>query len=89
MYTKDNWAATITAMHSGEVIEVDSEVFDYFLGVLPPVYMNRRMDIGGQSRMVMFGFAEGTEPITAFWFTHSDGHPIRYWAQRTKEMNRG
>ena len=82
VYTRDNWTQTIEAMHSGEPIEVDEEIFDYFLEVLPPVYMGRNMEIGGKRRRVAYGFAEGYEPVTAFW---SEGE--RFYCQRTAEMN--
>lgn len=84
VYTRENWPEMIQAMHSGEVIEIDEAIFDYFLGVLPPVFMHKHMNIGGRLRMVAFGFAEGYEPITAFWQEAG-----RFYAQRTGEWNRG
>lgn len=84
IYTKTNWSESIEAMHSGNVIEIDSDIFDYFLGVLPPIYMGRTMFIGGKNRYVAYGFAEGYEKIVAFW---SEGE--HYYCQQTKEMNRG
>jgi hypothetical protein len=77
VYTRANWQDTIEAMHSGAVIEIDEEIFDYFLEVLPPVYMHRFMEIGGRRRQVVFGFAEGAEPVTAFW---REG--VRFYCQR-------
>lgn len=88
VYTTENWAEMINAMHSGAVIEIGEDVFYYFLEVLPPVYMARVMDIGGQRRRVLFGFAEGSEPITAFWSEGLRTHQ-RFYCQRTAEVNRG
>jgi hypothetical protein len=83
VYTCADWAATIAAMHSHQRIEIDQEVFDYFLEVLPPVYMGRRITLPGGARChATFGFAEGTEEITAFW---REGD--RFFCQRTHEMN--
>ena len=99
-YTKENWAGLIEAMHSGKVIQVNEEVFYYFLEVLPPVYMGVRRIVGDgtdrRERRVSFGFAEGAEPITAFWSeaTACDSNEPRsdtgrtYYCQRTPEMNR-
>lgn len=49
-------AATCT-LAEGQTIEVDEEVFDYFLDVLPPRYQGRGC----------FAFAEGAEPFRFFW----------------------
>ncbi len=46
-YRCDNWSETINAMHSGEIIEIGEDVFDYFLEVLPPVYMKRNIALPG------------------------------------------
>lgn len=93
-YGMNPWALTIEAMYSGEVIEISEDVFSYFLGVLPPVYMGRVMVIGGERRRVAFGFAEGYEPITAFWTEGTrtvqdgpEGGSLRCYCQRTAEMN--
>jgi hypothetical protein len=84
IHTRENWDELINAMHSGAVIEIDEEVFDYFLEVLPPAYMGRVVTLPcGETRRVAFGFAEGYEPITAFWSAGG-----RNFCQRTKEMNR-
>lgn len=67
-----DFAAFVEVMHSGEKLECDQELFYYFLGVLPPVWMK------GPS----FGFAEGQDLITRFWA--EDG---RYFAQSTGRIN--
>lgn len=43
------------------------------------------MEIDGTRRCVAFGFAEGAEPITAFWITADK----RFYCQRTTEVNHG
>lgn len=83
VYTRENWAEFIAAENRGEQLEVDEDIFDYFLEVLPPVYMYRTVELpNGTQVRTTFGFAEGAEPVTAFW--KLDG---RYFCQRTKEMN--
>jgi hypothetical protein len=80
-------AAYLNALHTGATIEITEGTFDYFLEVLPPVYMGRTLTIEGQSRRVTFGFAEGAEPITAFW-TEQQQSEVRYFCKRTEEVNR-
>lgn len=95
VYTCEDWAETIKAMHSGEAIEVGEDVFDYFLEVLPPVYMGARRIVGNgadrRERRVVFGFAEGAENITAFWMTGGgyDDPGRRFFCQRTAEVHNG
>jgi hypothetical protein len=84
MHTAASWNEAIAAMNAGEKIEVDVALFDYFLEVLPPVYMNRWVTLPcGERRVVSYGFAEGAEQVKAFW--EADG---KYYCQQTKEMNR-
>lgn len=83
----EDGAAYLNAVESGETIEITRDTFDYFLEVLPPVYMRRTMILDGQSRDVAFGFAEGYELITAFWIEKLDDR-IHYFCKRTHEMNR-
>jgi hypothetical protein len=64
----DSWREFIEAMHSGQPAEIDQELFDYFLDVLPPVYMGRTVKLAtGETVRASFGFAEGAEIITAFY----------------------
>ena len=84
VYGAEPWADTITAMHSGETIEVTEDVYWYFLEVLPPVHMGYRATLNdGTIQRACFGFAEGWEPVTAFW----ENPRGRFFCQRTKEMN--
>lgn len=59
----DHWKEFIAQMHSGETLEVDSDIFYYFLGVLPPIFMRKVID----GQRYSFGFAEGAESIVGFW----------------------
>ena len=69
---REQWTEFINAMNSGEKIEIDEEMYYYWLEVLPPA---RYYDGGG------FGFAEGIDNITKFW---REGEV--YYCQRTKEI---
>ena len=77
----------LNARDTGQTIEITEGTFDYYLEVLPPAYMGRTISIDGKSRKVTFGFAEGYEPITAFW-TESRAGSVHYFCKRTNEMNR-
>lgn len=80
------WDEFIKAMNSSEVVEMDEEMWMYWLEVLPPIYMNRRVEVAGKPRRA-FGFAEGTDFITAFW--REGEFPVRFFCCRTAEMNCG
>ena len=72
------WSRFIEAMHSGEEVEIDEEMYYYWLEVLPPVFMWKVID----GKKYEFGFAEGAEPVTVFW--RKDG---RFFCRRTEIMN--
>lgn len=75
----------LTRRDAGERVAVDQELADYFLDVLPPVYMGRVVTLtDGTQVRAAFGFAEGAERITAFW--RQGG---KWYAQHTTEINRG
>lgn len=80
------FAAFVAVMRSGEVIEIDAEMFDYFLNVLPPKGMYVAVTIQGVRRSVDFLQAEGYEELTAFW-REGRGESARYFCQRTDIMN--
>ena len=85
IYTTEAWEEMIAAKNSGAKIEITEEVYDYFLEVLPPAYMGRVAKLPGIGpRLVDFGFAEGAEPITAFWRENG-----KFYCMQTNEMNRG
>ena len=88
VYAKENdWEEFISMMHSGETLEVDAEIFNYFLGVLPPVFMGKT--INGQH--YSFGFAEGEETIVGFWLGPKDDGiwGNRCFCRDTGVMNHG
>lgn len=80
-------AAYLNALDSDETLEITEGTFDYFLNVLPPVYMRRSIVLDGRARNVAFGFAEGCERITAFWAEKRD-NLVHYLCKRTHQMNR-
>src|SRR5262245_52843141 len=68
IYTMANIAQFAEAKQRGETLEVDEELFYYFLEVLPPYRVSYRTHLkSGRIQQVDFGFAEGAEPVTAFW----------------------
>lgn len=82
---REQWDAFLAAMHSGQRVEIDVQMFDYWLEILPPVIWRRAVRMAdGSMRAIAFGVAEGYEPITGFW---QEGG--RYFCQRTALINRG
>lgn len=83
VYTYDNdFSAFVAVKRSGEIIEIDEEMFDYWLNVLPPKGMRVEVVIKGVPRRVSFLQAEGFEECTAYW---REG--ARFFAQHTDIMN--
>jgi hypothetical protein len=87
------WAEFIEAMGSGQRFEVDEEMFDYWMDVLPPVLMNQNILFfpgrKGIPTPVSFGFAEGADYITVFWVDGPKEGPKHFYGQRTDKMARG
>ena len=98
IYKYDDWQGGagdfLTAMHSGQVFECDEDMYYYWLEVLPPSYLKNPVTLpDGQQVRSDFGFAEGAEPITAFWKTKdrkdgAEADGVRFFGCRTKIMNR-
>lgn len=83
-YGGQDWDEAMQKLNSGEEIEINTEFFDYFLEVLPPVYMGKFVEtVNGKHVLASFGFAEGAEQVKAFWECAG-----RFFACQTKEMNR-
>jgi hypothetical protein len=85
--TPEEWEAFIFLRDNGEIVEINVEMFNYWMEVLPPVYMNKRQEIklnNGEIKNVFcsFGFAEGLEHIVDFWFY--DG---KYYCKKSNRMN--
>ncbi len=89
IYTRENWQEMIAARDSGEVVEVNQDIYWYFLEVLPPAYMGRTVTLpNGQKQLADYGFAEGYETVTAFWQVGPNSSDNRqYFCCRTREMN--
>lgn len=73
----------------GERVQIDEELFEECLEILPPTFMGRRVElVDGTNVVADFGFAEGDGvPIIAFWKTR--GADAGYFAQNTKLRTRG
>lgn len=82
----DMFPQFVAAMHTGEVVEMDDEMYRYWLNVLPVKGMNEVVTIRGVQRFANFLQAEGYEELTAFW-TEGTGAARRYFCQRTDIMN--
>lgn len=81
--TPGAWDEFIKAMHSKEIFECDEEMFNYWLGVLPPVHMARNVVLpNGKEVRASFGFAEGAEEVTVFW-----RFAERFFGCRTSTVN--
>lgn len=87
MYTEDNWDEFIKDMHSGNKVHIDEGIFNYFLEVLPPIYMGKVVKLSEGDRRVSFGFAEGEEMITAFWTEKDKDGKIQYYCEQTNVRN--
>jgi len=75
------------ALARGERAQMDEPLQDHYLNVLPPRFMGRVVElVDGTKVYALFGFAEGEEPIVAFWTDRTTG---RHFAQRTKLIARG
>ncbi len=72
---------------AGSIVEIDEEMYYYFLEVLPPAWMNKTVTMpDGRTQYTSFGFAEGWEKVTAFWSTKTNGQR-HYFAQQTNILN--
>ena len=74
-----------------QVAEIDERTFDYFLEVLPPVFMQQAAKPGPGQMCYTFGFAEGWESVKGFWSLRTDptdpSSPMRYFVENTGVMN--
>ena len=89
--TQEAWDACIVGLDSGRVVEVNEEVFDYFLEVLPPKSMGKLVEVPGWATVrTSYGFAEGWEPIKYFWTIKDKDRRAgeRYYAWKSQEVNR-
>ena len=85
IYTTEAWDEMITAKNSGAKIEITEEVYDDFLeSVAAGLHGASGQAAGHRTAAIHFGFAEGAEPITAFWRENG-----KFYCMQTNEMNRG
>ena len=86
--TPAEWQEFIQAMRSGQRIEVDADIYYYFLGVLPPVFSRKWVTYvpgyEGHKMYVDFGFAEGYEEIVLFC---SNQQQNRFFCQQSNKIN--
>ena len=101
---KNDFAEYLTRLRAGKIVEIDEEMYFYWLGVLPPTGANREENgesmrmtgMGGQwvrkdgtLQRFSFAFAEGYEYITVFWLKEGkQPRDQRYFAQKTAILNR-
>jgi hypothetical protein len=90
IYTREHWDAFMKAVHAGERCQIDQDIYDYFLDVLPPKFMYAPVElVDGERITAAFGFAEGAMQVIAFWRrTVVDGQ-ANYFAQQTKVYSNG
>jgi hypothetical protein len=85
--TDEAWAAFLAARDAGGEVEISYAIWHYFLGVLPPCWMNERKRMSnGDEIYCAFGQAEGFENVTAFYTRKIDGQE-HYYCQLTNEFN--
>lgn len=86
------WEEFIKVFTSGQRFEVDEEMWDYWLEVLPPVFMYKEIDYfpgrEGIPTMASFGFVEGADYITVFW-VEGPKHDRHLYGQRSNRIARG
>ncbi len=84
----EEWKEFITIMQSGNKFEIDEDMYNYWLDVIPPVFMNKYITFfpgyEGTQMKVDFGFAEGIEYIVIFW-RNTNGD--KFFGQRTNKIN--
>jgi hypothetical protein len=85
IYTRQHWEAFMKAVHAGERCQIDQDIYDYFLDVLPPKFMYAPVElVNGERITAAFGFAEGAMQVIAFWRGEAN-----YFAQQTKVWSNG
>ena len=88
MHTRETWEAFLKERDTGGIVEMDEDIFDYFLDVLPPAWMNREITMpDGRQQRIAFGFAEGWENVTAFWRKREADGALHFYCQLTNILN--
>lgn len=73
----EGWDIFVSAMYSGKKIEIDQEMYFYWMGLLSP--LNQGVDF--------FTFAEGIDYIIRFWRESRVDSQDKYYCQNTLEVN--
>jgi hypothetical protein len=80
----DTMQSFLVLRDQGRPFRVTAELYDYFLEVLPPAWMNAvKVMLDGSTRRCDFGFAEGWEYVVSFWKDDKG----ECWAWLTNELN--
>jgi len=91
LYYKDDFDVFCELIQERQPVLIDEEMFQYWMEVLPPVYMSKpqKVIIDGVSyvRNCSFGFAEGRDYIVDFW--PADMEQRTYWALQSNRLNTG
>jgi hypothetical protein len=82
----DDFRAFLAVEGSGDVIEIDAEMYRYYENILPVKGICEMVTIRGVRRFVDYLQAEGDEPLTAFW-PQGEGEGARFFCQQTNIMN--
>lgn len=81
MYTFDSFDEFMLSLNRGDRCEINKDLFNYFLDILPPCFMNRGVILCDGSHIIAdYGLREGEEVPKAFWRT-PDG---KFFAQKVK-----
>ena len=87
--SNEEWEEFISVIQSGNKFEIDEDMFNYWLGVIPPIFMNKYITFfpgyEGTQMKVDFGFAEGIENIIIFWRNVGN---TKFFGQKTNKINR-
>ena len=75
------WQEFLTRRDNGERLRITGDMFQHWMHCLPPKAWKEPVRLAnGTHYHPVFGFAEGDEPITAFW---QQGHD--FYCQKTIE----
>lgn len=80
VYKKSNleeWGKFLVAMDSGKQVEIDEEMYFYWLGLLSPLKQGKDF----------FYFAEGDDDVIRFWLEQDRGNQNRYYCKNTFDKN--
>jgi len=83
IYGMDDFKLYVEKIERGYTLEITEELFNYWLNVLPPVWMRRNFTFkDGLNIPASFAFAEGSENLVIFW---RDGK--KFFARKSNILN--